>query len=97
MFSTAFLNDSAVGSGIPRGGARGGYAPFARGNYLNQDPYKCHFLASKMIAMYLSNSYICANFAKIWGWVVCKYYICKRMDFFTPPEIKGKFNKMCYY
>ena len=27
MFSTAFLNDSAVGSGIPRGGARRGLCP----------------------------------------------------------------------
>ena len=74
MFSTAFLNDSAVGSGVPRGGARGGL---------------CHLRMRKFLkpgSLQMSNRYICANFPKIWGWVVGKYYIGKRMDFFTPPE-----------
>ena len=84
MFSTAFLNDSVVGSGIPRGGVRGGLCPLRMRKFLK--PGSCHFLASKMIAMYLSNSYVCANFPNIWGWVVGEYYICKRIDFFTPPE-----------
>ena len=34
MFSTAFLNDLAVGSGIPRGGARGGLYPLRTRKFL---------------------------------------------------------------
>ena len=72
MFSTAFHNDSAVASGTPKGGARGWRAPFARGKFWNQEPRGCYFLASKRIAIYLSNSHICANFPKM-----DKYYFGK--------------------
>ena len=34
VFSTAFLNDSAVGSGIPRGGGRGGLCPLGTRKFL---------------------------------------------------------------
>ena len=73
MFSIAFHNNSAVGSGIPRGGVRGGLCPLRTRKFWNQEPRGCYFLASKMIAIYLSNSYICANFPKM-----DKYYFGKK-------------------
>ena len=82
--------------GSQEGVRKGGCAPFARGNFLNQDPYKCHFLASKMVATCI---YQTATFVHIFpifgdGWWA---NILFANEWIFSPHPKGKLNKMCYY
>ena len=96
MFSTGFLNDSAVGSGIPRGGARGGAVPPSHEEIFET---RIPTNAISWHLRWLLCIYQTATFVQIFprfgmGGRQISYLQTNGFFHLTP---KGKLNKMCYY
>ena len=84
-----YTQSSLLYSFHPRKPKRWWARGLAPGNFWNQKPYRRHFLASKTIAIYLSNSYILPRLRGE------DFILAMKWFFNNHPSQKGKLNKGC--